>query len=113
MDFLMVVPLVALVKLEMDWWLTETEEEVGGVGVGSVRRVWAPRGLGAESGCRVWGAGSGVPGQVALLRGLLQVPATPSIRQTGSHKRPGDSDCQGAFEEQRSFSVHRIPKLLR
>lgn len=92
---------------------------VWGLGTGSGHGVWGLGagsdlwGLGAGSGYMVWGAGSGVPGQAALLRGLLLVPATPSSRQTGSHRRPGDSDCQGAFEEQRSFSIYRIPKLLR
>ena len=73
-----------------------------GCGVGGVRsgcRVWAQGlgvGLGVGSGRGVWvqglGAGSGMPGQAALLWGLLQAPATSSIRQTGSHRRPGDSD---------------------
>lgn len=96
----------------------EAEEEARGLGTGCGCGwgcgVWAGVvGMGVGSWVRGLGAGFGMPGQAALLWGLLQAPATPSIRQSGSHRRPGDSDCQGAFEEQRSFSIYRIPKLLR
>lgn len=82
------------------------------------RGVWGA-GVGCGWGCGVWGAKiwvrvwhartAGGPSSGASCR--LQPP-----HQSGSLAPTGDQETQivkEPFEEQRSFSIYRIPKLLR